>query len=468
MLIAIVATILTLGNPPPVANCDLAADSLPASHGKLPKLREWTVATRPPVTYAALKIGRDWRGGLLCNDLVPADGCQRWQVEVAIAGGRAGLGASGSHQWALVVTSTGWGKAVLPDPTTPLELQLGRARCSFSPMGVGRAARVEKSGLRVAEVTVYYPLEAGTLAAMANASTPKLHLAGATITVEKEQLDDLRALVRAAVSPDHLVDWTAALETAAAARGLAPSPTLPDTLHRLPPQNRWFGWLIRDTTAEGRSLPWVAYPVNRGTPAPALAGDTLRLVGLRDGEAGRAVVRARAYRLASDCRDCGARNAAWTLALEPLAPLPADAGPLSVVNGGETWVPLKLESHAAVASFAESYGLLLDRQLESQPAATRDAIKAAALARLDSLTAPGFTGPDGTVFVLYAPPLEQSGARRLPGMLFLVDNEGAIRHRMMDALPPIGVTEEGGGRTVILWLTGGALRWAGSRWVESR
>jgi hypothetical protein len=53
-------------------------------------------------------------------------------------------------------------------------------------------------------------------------------------------------------------------------------------------------------------------------------------------------------------------------------------------------------------------------------------------------------------------------------MLFLVDNEGAIRHRMMDALPPIGVTEEGGGRTVILWLTGGSLRWVGNRWVEAR
>lgn len=468
MLIALLAAALVLGDSAATANCDLAADSLPASRGKLPRLREWTVATRPPVTYAALKIGRDWRGGLLCNDLVPADGCQRWQVEVAVAGGRAGLTASGPRQWALVVTSTGWGKAVLPDPGTPLELQLGRARCSFTPVGVGREARVEKSGLRVAEVTVYYPLEAGTLAAMANASPPKLHLAGATITVERDQLDDLRALVRSAVSLDHLVDWTAALEAASAARGLAPSPTLPDTLHRVPPPNRWFGWLIRDTTAQGRALPWVAYPVTRGTAAPALAGDTLRVVGLSEGEAGRAVVRARAYRLASDCKDCGAKNAAWTLALEPLGGLAAEAGPLSVVNGAETWVPLKLESHAAISSFAESYGLLLDRQLESQPAAARDAIKAAALVRLDSLPAPGFTGPDGEVFVLYAPPLELGGARRLPAMLFLVDNEGAIRHRMMDAPPPVGVTEEGGGRTVILWLTGGSLRWAGNRWVESR
>jgi hypothetical protein len=327
---------------------------------------------------------------------------------------------------------------------------------------------VEKSGLRVAELTVYYPLAAGTLAAMANASTPKLHLAGATITVEKEQLDDLRALVRAGVSPDHLVDWTAALEAASAGRGLASSPTLPDTLHRLPPQGRWFGWLIRDTTAEGRSLPWVAYPVVRGTPAPALAGDTLRLVGLRDGAAARAIVRARAYRLASACRDCGSRNAAWVLALQPLDPLPGEAGPLSVVNGAESWTPARLENRAAIGSFAESYGLLLDRQLESQPGGVRDGVKAVALARIDSLAAPGFTGPDGDVFVLYVPPLEQGGVRRLPAMLFLVDGDGAIRHRMMDALPPIGVTEEGGGRTVILWLAGGSIRWVGNRWAENR
>jgi hypothetical protein len=468
MLTALLAAALVLGDPPATADCDLAADSLPASGGKVPKLREWTVVAGAPVTYAALKIGRDWRGGFLCNDLVPADGCQRWQVEVALVGGRAGLSTSGPRRWVLVVTSTGWGKAVLPDPGAPLELQIGGARCSFSPAGVGREARVETSGLRVAQITLYYPLEAGTLAAMANASPPRLRLAGATITVGRDQLNELRALVRSAVSPDNLVQWTTALETASAARGFAPSPTLPDTVHRVPPPNRWLGWLIRDTTARGRAFQWVAYQVARGTPAPALAGDTLRVVGLREGETGRAVVRARAYRLASDCRDCGARNAAWTVALEPLSELNPAAGPLSVVSGAETWVALDLESRAAITSFAESYGLLLDRQLESQPETARDAIKAVALARLDSLPAPGFTGPDGQVFVLYAPPLEQGGVRRLPAMLFLVDKEGAIRHRMMDAFPPVGVTEEGGGRTVILWLTRGSLRWVGDRWVENR
>jgi hypothetical protein len=235
----------------------------------------------------------------------------------------------------------------------------------------------------------------------------------------------------------------------------------PDSSKRQPTAGRWLGWLLRDSTTDGHLLTWMAYPVAPGGLGPTLPGDTLGLVRMQQGEIGRAVVRATRYRVAP-----GARNAAWITALEPLADLSGQSGPISVVNGRETWVPLKLDSFAARESFAESFGLLLDRQLQTQPAAQRDALKAAARARLDSVASPGFTGPDGDVYVLYLPPLDQGGVKRLPSMLFLVDNEGGIRHRMMDAPPPVGLTEEGGAST--LWLANGSLRWGGDRWVESR
>jgi len=92
-------------------------------------------------------------------------------------------------------------------------------------------------------------------------------------------------------------------------------------------------------------------------------------------------------------------------------------------------------------------------------------LKRAAQARLDSLAAPGFAGPDGDVFVLWVPPLVRGGTTRLPAMLFRVDNERAIRHRMVDAPPAVGVTS---GQSAVIWLASGAVRWAGDRWLESR
>jgi hypothetical protein len=462
MLLAALAAALTIGSPPTPVNCDIAADSLPASRAKVPKLREWAIVGPPPVTYAGLKIGRDWRGGLLCNDLVPADGCQRWQVEVAVRGGKAAVREPGAaHGWTLVVTRTGWGKAVLPPLNAPLELQIGRARCQLAPVGAGQAARVEKSGLRVVEHTVYYPVDAGLVAAIANAGSPKFHLAGATITVEQESIEDLQALVHALVRPEHLVDWSGALETAVTAAGLGPPLTAADTLHRLPAAGRWLGWLNRSTSTDGRLLAWAAYPVARGAPAPVLAGDTVGLVGLREGEVAHAVVRARAYRSYPNSQ----RTPAWAVALEPLSPLPEGTGRLAAVSNGESWTALALENRAALTSFAESYGLALDRQLEKEPAPARADIKTAALARLDSLAAPGFAGPDGDVFVLWVPPLVRAGTTRLPAMLFLVDNEGAIRHRMVDAPPAVGVTS---GQSAVIWLASGAVRWVGDRWADSR